>query len=208
MTVIRNLIPERKEAPAEAGTGPALVVQRIAWVDRLRGVAILLMIADHALALDGGHWLVRHTVLRLSLPLFMVTAAMVWKPGGPSTRRGRQLAVACVLEVLLSTIVLRLDGPGPVVLYALVLVVMAPRVAHEHPACVAVLGIVQMLYVPVPWAGYQPGLLVAYWCIGRLARDELAGVPLGWLPRWLGPVGRRPLVWYVGHLAVLAALLR
>lgn len=177
---------------------------RTAWVDQLRGAAVLLMVLDHVLVqVAPTHWL-RYTVTRLSLPLFVMAATFVWT-GSVSSRRLRQLALAVVVETVLLG-ALGMAEPGPVAMIALVLVVasVVPWVRY-NAAPVAVLGLLQALYLPFPWDGYQPGLVFAWWGIGCLGA---AGF-VGWgerCPGWFAVVGRRPLAWYCGHLFVLAVI--
>lgn len=182
---------------------------RLSWVDTLRGLAVALMILDHALFVFDGPAVLRLTVTRPALPLFLFCAAAVLR-GRPSSRRTGQLVAAGIAETLLLS-ALGFPQPGPVLLIGLVLVAAGrlPQVFLGHPLLVGTLGLLQALYVPLPWTGYQPGLVVAWFSIGLLGAFQLAD-PARWLAARspslaaaAGWMGRRPLSLYVGHLGLL-----
>lgn len=189
---------------SEAGS-VTVTERRVVGVDRLRGLAVLLMVLDHVVALVDPAAPVRYTLTRLSLPAFMAAAAAVWS-GRLSGRSCRRLLAVAVVEAALVA-ALGLGQPGIVAVYLAVAVgvsVAWPWV-RSHVGLVVVLGLIQAFYVRVGWDGYEPGLVLAWFALGLLARSEV--VDLGErLPAWLSSVGRRPLAWYVGHLAVLAAV--
>lgn len=179
---------------------PAARRNREVWIDALRGAAIGLMVLDHLLVQVAPTSVVRVTVTRLSLPLFMFAAAAVWRRR-PGARRLVQLGAAAVCEALLF-VPLGMRQPGIVAVFLGLTVAGVFTAAGARPLLWGTLGLVQALYVPVPWDGYQPGLLVAWWCLGRLGAQEAR--PIGERVSLLAPIGRRPLLWYVGHLVVIA----
>lgn len=192
------------DASARALAGERRPRARLGWVDAVRGAAVVLMVVDHVLLqVDPGSWL-RFTLTRAALPLFMVAAAAVWR--GFSWRRLAAVAVAAIVEWPL-TVALGMSAPGIVAVFLLVSCVLwsSPWLVHR-PGLLAGLGLIQALYLPVPWAGYQPGLVAAWWALGRLAGDELRAV-FEWPPSfWLMWIGRRPMRWYLGHLAAIYAV--
>lgn len=181
-------------------TRPAHHRRRLVWIDQARGLAVLLMILDHVLAVAAPGHLLRFTVTRLSLPLFI--ACVVAVPH--RTRSGLSLRLLCGmgLELVLNPII-GLAIPGPVFLLGMLGLAVGPWLASPIPAA---LGLIQALYLPLPdvWTGYQPGLVLVWAFIGLYAADELEQ----WAPRfpgWLATIGRRPLAWYTAHLVLLAA---
>lgn len=191
---------------------PAVARPRSALFDSLRGAAVLLMVLDHLLIqLDADSFLrvgSPLSITRLSLPLFMLAASAVWRPD--PLRLRWKLFVTAFVEAFLCAL-LGMPWPG-IVLLLFVMFRLLDVVSHSfdfdldawaYP--VAVLGLVQALYVPVSWNGYQPGLVVAWFMLGRLAWFYGS---LSWFPRWrvLTAVGRHPLLWYIGHLLALVGL--
>lgn len=193
---LRTVTRRREISPVTAG--------RSVVVDSVRGLAILLMILDHLLVqLDpmstlraGAPW----SITRLALPLFMLASAAVWRP----SRRVRWRLWAAVFPEAVLMVMLGMQWPGVVVVILLVLSLLdvLPD-GWRNWYVLGVLGLVQALYVPIGggWEGYQPGLVLAWFCLGRLACFN--GSPLAWLPRSFAPIGRRPLAWYFGHLVAL-----
>lgn len=180
--------------------------QRVQGIDRLRGAAILLMVLDHVLVHVDYASPLRFTATRLALPAFVICAALVRPVGAAALGRRRMLLLAGAVcaEAVLGPAA-GLGTPGPVLLITLVLVA-APQL-DRAPATFAVLGLIQALYLAPRfgphWDGYQPGMVAAWWCVGRLVTDR----ERAWtehLPRPLAVVGRHPLAWYLGHLAVIA----
>ncbi|HEX9705446.1 MAG TPA: hypothetical protein VGA20_09385 [Gemmatimonadales bacterium] len=175
---------------------------RLGWLDGLRGAAVLLMLADHMLALASPAHVLRFTLTRLSLPAFMVAAGAGLAARGrlPSDRRVVQCGAAAAVATGASWW-LGFALPEAVTLYLLTLP-LAWALRRAWPEAV-VLGLVQALSLPVPWGGYQPGLVLAYLALGIGAAGSLGAARWRW-PGWVQTVGRRPLAWYAGHLAVLA----
>ncbi len=180
-------------------------------LDVLRGLAVVLMVVDHVagmvLALGGGvglMWL-RVSVTRLSLPLFMLVAGVLWcrRARGLTWRRWFELvAVGAVVSTLLPFAGL----PAPDLLLVLALVAPLARFVLRWPVEAAVVGVVQAVNLPVAWEAYQPGYVVLWLALGVLVAER-GGVPL-WVDRLrpaglLAGVGRRPLAWYLGHVVVV-----
>lgn len=176
---------------------------RLAWVDRLRGLAVLLMLADHALyANPAAH--ASFLPGRLALPLFMASAATVYR-GTPSAVRCAQLLAVVLVDLALAPVI-GLGQPAPVTGFVILLALLhvAPTMLR-WPATFAALGFLQGWFFPVGWRGWEIGVLLGWFLLGRLAQGELSRMgeripaPLGW-------VGRHALSIYVWHLIVLAAV--
>lgn len=195
-------------------------------LDQYRGIAVLLMVADHVLAIGVAvallHGtplspaavsrlrLVRLTVTRLALPLFAgVSGYLLADRDGPSSRRRLQLvAAAVVAQVLFAP----LPGMSDVdVLVVIVVAQLAWPLVRRRPAEAACAGIVLAFNLPsLPhgWTGYSPMLVLAFMCVGALAADrdrvrrDAPPEPLR-LPGWVSAIGRRPLTAYLAHLGVL-----
>lgn len=178
-----------------------VLYRRAAWVDQTRGLAIVLMVLDHALVITAPGHVLRYTVTRFALPLFLAMAATVYR-GAIRRRRWLELGAVASTEVLVRP-VLDLGLPGPVGQFLLVYA-LAPAIARR-PYLLAMVGLIQALYLPLPhdlWSGYQPGLLVAWFGLAILGAHQLE--PIGRrLPGWLAGLGRYPLHAYAVHLAAL-----
>lgn len=176
--------------------------KRLPGVDALRGLAVVLMVADHlALSMGlGGFW--RLTFTRAALPIFAVLAGSLARTSRPIGRRWAWVGITAPLVA-----VLPVPGVFPDVLLLLglgaIVVACVPR-----PAWPVVL-VVCMLQpstwpIPAPWTGYQPGLVVGLVLVGALCgRTWLDRLPPG--PAWLRWLGKHPLTLYIGHLVVLSA---
>lgn len=164
-------------------------------IDGARGLAVLLMIADHVMVVAGAPGALR-LVTRAGFPLFMVPSGAVWH----GWNRGRLLEVAAAALVAewLGGMV-GLLAPGVLVVWLLAQLAM-PLVAR-WPVAMLTAGLLLAVNVPI-WDGYHPGLMVAYLALGRLVNSwpDRLGHP------WLAALGRRPLTLYLGHLAVLAGV--
>lgn len=204
-----------------APAGPDLVdgetaARRDHTIDALRGAAIILMIVDHALGFAqttalAEQWMhtVRITVTRLSMPAFMLCSGMLLARHQISRRRWCEVATAAVV-VNLAAVAAGMSAfvPDILALWCVVMVVAGP--IRRMPVAMAVLGLLQTLYWPIPIHNFQPGWVMAFVALGVLAergQDRRMLQALGdRLPSWTEPMGRHPLGWYLGHLAVLASV--
>lgn len=172
-------------------------------IDLLRGFAVLLMVLDHVIVvLDLDPFLRNFT--RLALPLFMVLAGFL--SSGRFTTRYKQVLLAAALSW---PFVLLLNIAIVHVLLVFVLVYPVLRLPLPWLIVAASLGLLQANNWPVNWGGYEPGYLLAFLVVGRLAR--LAGLTFPVVPPSYGPLavmGRAPLYVYVGHLIALFLLTR
>lgn len=195
-----RVMPARRQAKRG---GPASPAERDSSVDRVRGFAIACMIVDHVALVFGLPPILRHTIGRLAMPLFFVTA------GRCSTRLTDRHFYVGLLGVALPLAVPWIDHPNVLVWWAL--------------GCVVLAGF--------RWAGWSPTVLVLIalglgtngWLTAGDSYPALGlwglmgfGAMLPWtwwrwgsrLPagRLLEVAGRHPIALYVGHLLLLEAL--
>jgi uncharacterized membrane protein len=188
----------------------AVVEGRLEGLDRMRGAAALLMVADHGLvaASVGGWWRLGPT--RAALPLFCLVAGALG--GGSWARRSRrvvQMGVAGVVVTATAGLVLGTGAPDVLLVLAFGVVVLEGlRQVGSAGLTVAVVALAAIQ--PVTWrfgTGYQVGTVLVLLWLGGLpgVRDELE-VAGRRLPAWIGLAGRRPLTVYVVHLVALAVV--
>lgn len=172
----------------------------------------MLMVLDHLLVVVAPHSIVRLTLTRLSLPLFMfVAGSIVVRKGNVSRRRWFQTAA---LGVGMTLVLPRLwpEFPSPDVLLVIAIalapfVVVQARPFTPHSVWWVVGGLVQALYLPIGWSGYEPGLVLAWFSLGVIIGRGEDLPELGYrLPWVLSFIGRRPLSIYCVHLLVLGGL--
>lgn len=183
-------------------------VVRTSTFDRVRGAAIALMVLDHALVQAAPTSILRYTVTRWSLPLFMIVAGAL--AYSFTFRRARSLWLLAIPEAVLYALLPGMGVPGILAVLALVTSALAllERI-YPHWRDLSLLlvlaGFLQALYQPLGWSGYEPGLILAYVLLGHgCARQiDLLGSAL---PSWLAGVGLRPRLWYFAHLLVLVPL--
>ena len=205
------------------------VRRRDARLDALRGFAVILMIIDHSSALavlgidaagplswlverNGVLWWVRHTLTRLSMPLFMLVSGYLIVHRRPSPRRRAEVgALGVALSVLLWWTWPTFGVPEILVVWSLCLFA-APLIVNAALP-VAVLGVLQTINLPIGWGGYEPGLVAAFLALGVLWRALEPQTPhlfsfAAHLPGWVSAIGRRPLWWYSTHLVIFAMIAR
>lgn len=175
-------------------------MKRLAAVDAVRGLAVLLMIVDHVSMFVGLEPL-RWTFGRFAMPLFfLLSGALVSRL---RVRHGLALALGLALPVFVPW----LDVPNLLVLFAVgsALIVLWERAGWRVEWLGVVLAALAANRVElVGGSGYEPYALLGLMVLGRV-------VGLGWcerlrLPGWVAKVGEYPLTWYVGHIALLEGL--
>jgi uncharacterized membrane protein len=170
-------------------------------LDWLRGLAVALMVVDHVLVQLEPRSVLRETVTRLSLPLFCVVA------GSLAQRRPRwgRLASVGMAGVGATALGAPIGIGQPDVLLVIVAAMLALSLLWRCPVAALCVGAVQPFTWPFPGNGYQVGTVLVMLVAGRLAGAETVA---GWARRCrpLEWAGRHPLALYVGHLAVLRAV--
>jgi len=182
---------------------PTNTNKRIASLDALRGLAILLMILDHILAVTGELQILRFTVTRFSMPLFfLVSGFLLYRVNIP------RLVIVGLIGIALPMYVGFIDEPNVLFLYA----VFAPFIVWARNSPLALMGISAFglamyanNFLDLPGA-YAPFALFGLMALGKLVPRE------SWervrLPRFLNYAGRYPLTTYVVHLLVLETFTR
>lgn len=175
---------------------------RLDTLDRVRGLAIVLMLVDH-LAYLGGVVELRLTVGRLAMPLFFLLA------GGLVRRWGSRHALALGLGLLLPLVAPWAGAPNVLVVFAVgaALLLLCERSGLPVPLLVLISLVAAANRWEVGTSSYDPAALIAIMALGRLIGTDWA-VRLGdRLPAWLAGLGRRPLLWYVGNVVLIQAVI-
>lgn len=172
--------------------------QRIKLLDVLRGLAILLMIVDHALVVFDAPEILRY-LTRPALPMFMMTMGYLIRPGWRI--RHLELLVAALVSWPMAVQLGIADVP---ILVVLALVLPLVVWGQGYPVVLAATGVMMMSVWPIDWVGYHPGTLVALIALGIILRDRQPEFDVSW--GVVEAIGRYPLTFYVGHLGALWAL--
>lgn len=179
-------------------------------IDRARGLAILLMIWGHLLAIGGGDlgvWL-RATVTRASLPIFCLCTGFLLAERNPRAVRVLQVfAAGLIASVLLVPFSPPLDCPDPLLVVSMSLCFW-PLIRRWPVLCCAIGAVIGYTWRDF-WYGYQPGHLVALYACGVMLRRSSADLRAchafaARLPIFLVYFGRYPLRWYLAHAVVIA----
>lgn len=193
----------------------ATVVRRDAWLDRVRGLAVVLMVVDHLAVFLVHEWgnpapygglaqLIRYTLTRASLVLFMLVAGWLIEERGA---RPRRIAEVLIGGAAVTAFGAWLDLPigRPDVLLLIGVALFFWRQIRRHPVTAIALGVVQLTAWPVSWSGYQPGAVLALLAAGVVWNcwelDEIEWTDR--LPSWLAWPGRHALALYVAHIGAL-----
>lgn len=177
---------------------------RLVELDRLRGLAILLMIADH-LAIVVGTPIVRVTAGRLAIPIFFVIAGHL--AGHRLSWRHLQIgALGLVLPLVVSFV----DSPNVLLWWALGCVVLYGWQRLHWPVwglIVLALTLGANGWVVTPGdRSYNPLDLLGLMALGRGMGPELFTFGRR-LPAWVGSLGRCPIRWYVVSSLLLQLVL-
>lgn len=178
---------------------------------------MLLMIAGHSMVLyqqfhgpQDWIWWTRHTVTRLSMPLFMMVAGLlIAKRGSPAMNRVIPLTMAAIVTNVPFYYLPELGFYGPNILINFLMALPFYWLFTRHPIETVMLGVLQTLFMPITWNewyGYQPGIIMAFLGLGALLKHHPDSLVLRIgrrLPQWLAFFGRRPLLWFVGHLTLI-----
>ena len=162
MTLTSNRSAERS-VPANPGR-PA---ERFAAIDRLRGLAILLMIGDHVSIFTGLEWY-RDTAGRVAMPLFFVLSGYL------VTRFTIRHALVGLSGFVLAAAVPWVDSPNVLVWYCAGAALLACSWVRQPLvlAGVAVFGLMLAAngYAELYLTGYNPFALLGIMAVGALLR--------------------------------------
>lgn len=182
-------------------------------IDRLRGLAMLLMLLGHVLAVADAGGVLRLTVTRGSLPIFAAITGYLLADRTPRPARIAQVAAVGLWSsaTVVGTPVPGLDPVDPLLVISAALCCW-PAV-RRWPVVSVLVGTVQAVTYHGLYPGYQLGEVVALMAAGVLLRRSASPADLAVaratadrLPALLACIGRRPLTVYALHVAALALL--
>ena len=193
-TVQPDTLPPNALRPSSvSGIPPVVAATRLPVLDVLRGLALVLMVADHSLSvLDLDQWRI---LTRPALPLFMVVSGYLFRGIGP---RYALVVLAAALSWY-PVFALELEWLHILAVYALVV----PFLLLPLPWLALIGSALMVVGYEYPMSmGYEPGYVLAFLILGRFLR--VAGLQLPALrSRPLEVLGRYPLTVYVGHVWLL-----
>lgn len=172
-------------------------------IDRIRGLAIAIMIFDHLVLVFQGPQIIRETITRTAMPLFFLL-------GGYMLHRfSWRIPVIGVTGILLPMVVPFIDDPNVLFYYAL----FAPAIIYGRKYPVLMLGIVAFAltyganyYVGQPTRlMYHPVFVLALMAAGTMIPRRFADYG-NRLPGFLTMIGQHPLSIYVGHVLFLSVV--
>jgi hypothetical protein len=179
-------------------------------IDAIRGVAVVLMVLDHALAFAevrgwSSDWLaLRWTVTRFSLPLFMISSGWLWSCRGSSGLQGLRVMVAAVVASVFCVMI----GLNPIhILWSFLAARVFAYFIINYPVASLLVGFLQAWNVQHPGFDYQIGYVIGWLAVGVLVEGRSSLVASGDVLSSLkipAAIGRFPLSVFVGHLAILA----
>lgn len=188
-------------------------------LDFFRGIAISLMIIDHIIVFfasinftNNFFDILRETLTRYSMPLFMIISGFLLANHGLSIKRW--------LRVFLTSIILNLliffywkEFNFPEILLIWSLITIFTKLLIKFPIFILISGLIQYQYFPINYPAYQPGIIMLFLSIGvisssRILHGDLIDKVIKY--NFFRPVifiGRYPLSIYFSHIFILIILL-
>lgn len=176
-------------------TVPIPVTRSLA-LDRVRGVAIVLMVLDHVLELTTPTDPLRLTLTRMSMPLFFLVSGHLVK------RLSRRTLGICAVGLILPYFVPWIDSPNVLVYYCLGAFVLS--LFPPLPVCFIGLTVAAN-HFDIIGNSYGFGAVLGLMALGKMIPRS----SFNWanaLPDVFTKIGRYPLTIYVGHLLILEGI--
>lgn len=175
---------------------------RSAFIDRARGLAVALMICDHALLIFGAPAVLRLGPTRAAMPIFAVLVGTLF-------RRFRWRWAGIGVVGLVFTVALPGLGTPNILIQLTVAAAVLELLPYAWTLPALVLCVTSWanfgLWMPAPGFAYPMLSVVALTLIGRLIPRSA----WSWakrLPAWLELLGRYPLTAYCLHVLALVTL--
>jgi len=179
----------------------SVVQNRLLGIDRLRGVAVVGMMIDHAIIQVNPYSWFRLLLPWHGLPIFCLLV------GAFGQRRNLErvslwLASGIFLSLFVSP-TLGTGVPDVLCLLALGRILMWSKWSYV----VLILALMQPIALRLPWSGYQPGAIVSLVLLGPVLVDLQKWNAFGlWFPSSFGFLGRKAFPIYIGHLLLILFL--
>lgn len=171
-------------------------------IDKLRGLAIVLMVLDHIILVSHGPFIIRETITRAAMPIFFVLSGHLIK------KVTWRLFIIGYIGLTLPTFVTFLDDPNVLFWYAAFapIIVLLRRNPNMLPlVLVVIMGLVANNHLLTVPNSYPPLMLLALMIIGAMIPRKSFTFSNS-LPSILIHVGRFPLTLYVATSGILQVL--
>lgn len=179
---------------------PYCLGERDSRLDALRGVAVLLMVADHLILVLEAEPLLRWGPTRVAMPIFMLLAGQLVR------RFSLRLAWVALIGLALPWFIPWTERPSILLLYAVgASVVLVLRRVSWVGGLVVLAACLSALANGLDGPGYAALAVVGLVVLGSMMPRSWFSDLGGHCPGWCAPFGRFPLSVYVGHLALLRA---
>ena len=190
-------------------------------IDFIRGFAIILMIFDHALlaysSIYGNNdyiYLIRVTLTRFSMPLFMIISGTVLFLYGLKIIRWLSVFIIALM-INIITINLWEDFNSPEILLVWCFVVIFYKIYLKFPITTLILGYIQTQFFQITlynYNGYQPGDIIIFLVIGILASKYITSITYPVLSKlfifdFICLIGSKPLMIYSSHLVLMSLII-
>jgi len=148
-------------------------------LDFFRGFAIFLMIIDHILVFftsikfyNSLFDIIRETLTRYSMPLFMIISGLLLAKHGISIKRWLQVFL---VSIILNTIIYfywkEFNFPEILLLWSFITIFT--KILLKFPIFILISGFIQYQYFPINYQAYQPGIIVLFLSIGIISSNRI-----------------------------------
>jgi uncharacterized membrane protein len=148
-------------------------------LDFFRGSAIILMIIDHTLVFftsikfyNSFFDIIRETLTRYSMPLFMIISGLLLAKHGISIKRWLQVFLLSVfLNIIIYFYWKNFNFPEILLIWSLITIFS--KILIKFPIFILISGLIQYQYFPINYQAYQPGIIVLFLSIGIISSNRI-----------------------------------
>jgi len=148
-------------------------------LDFFRGSAIILMIIDHTLVFftsikfyNSFFDIIRETLTRYSMPLFMIISGLLLAKHGISIKRWLQVFLLSVfLNIIIYFYWKNFNFPEILLIWSFITIFS--KILIKFPIFILISGLIQYQYFPINYQAYQPGIIVLFLSIGIISSNRI-----------------------------------